>query len=442
MWFFRKKKEIVKEETVAETVIYFGTHTGNSQFLAKKLSRLLTEKEVPCSVESLAKVRASDLANQKKVMFVVSTYGEGEAPANAVDFVKSLGDAQDLSHLEYSVCALGDTSFEDYCATGRYIDNRLAELGAKAIVPRAECDVEFDKPASEWMQKVVEVVASAHSVTGKAGSLRQVKGLVASTSSATGEAGSAASKRRYKARLTNHYRLSDHLSTREVFHLEFESEEFDYKPGDSVGFIPADLFKNAEIKDRRPRYYSIASSPLEVKNGFHITVRTHDLGIISPGLNHLLQLGDEIEFIHLSSGSFSLDNSGESVILVAAGVGIAPFRSFIRHNAALHNQRKLWLLYGDRDSEIDYLYKDEWRDLLDRGALQRMDVAFSRSLNPRYVQDVLHECRRDVCEWIRNGASVYVCGSRSMGADVRSFFDELRQEEALDVEIPYFEELF
>ena len=37
---------------------------------------------------------------------------------------------------------------------------------------------------------------------------------------------------------------------------------------------------------------------------------------------------------------------------------------------------------------------------------------------------------------------MYVCGSRSMGADVRSFFDELRQEEALDVEIPYFEELF
>ena len=64
MWFFRKKKEIVKEETVAETVIYFGTHTGNSQFLAKKLSRLLTEKEVPCSVESLAKVRASDLRCQ------------------------------------------------------------------------------------------------------------------------------------------------------------------------------------------------------------------------------------------------------------------------------------------------------------------------------------------------------------------------------------------
>ncbi len=434
MWFFKKKKEIVKEDTVAETVVYYGTHTGNSRFLAKKLSRLLTEKEVPCRVESLAKVRVSDLVNEMRVLIVVSTYGEGEAPANAGDFVKSLSDEYDLSHLEYSVCALGDTSFEDYCATGRYIDNRLTELGAKAIVPRAECDVEFGEPSGEWMQSVVEVVTST-------GYLRQTQRPQASTRSEA-STGSATSKRRYKARLTNHLRLSDPLSTREVYHLEFESEEFQYKPGDSVGFVPADLFKNGEIKDRRPRYYSIASSPLEVKSGFHITVKTHGLGIVSPGLNRLLQIGDEVEFVHLSSESFSLDNSGEFVILVAAGVGIAPFRSFIRHNAAQKNPRKIWLLYGDRDSEIDYLYKDEWQDLLDRGAVHRMDVAFSRGLKALYVQDILHENRSNVWNWIKKGASVYVCGSRAMGADVKSFFDELREDEGKEFDLPYFEELF
>lgn len=409
-----------KRSSSHEVTILYGTHSGNSKYIAKESSKLLASQGVANRLVNLSRFSASQLAEEEKVLIVISTHGEGDAPTSAQKFVESLITAPRLDHLKYSVCALGDSSYEEYCATGRFVDAQLQMLGAQPMVERMDCDVDFTQTAGNWMTQVAEWLGSTQTIQEKVELVKENK--------------------TYKAHLVNKQRINSEDSTKEVYHLEFECDLFPYLPGDCVGFLPCKLKNLITSTESTPRYYSIASSPLEVKNGFHLTVKTENGGICSPCLNHLLRPGDELEFIHLASEEFRLhDESQQPIILIASGVGIAPFRAFIRHAAKQVIPRDIWLVYGDRNMETDYLYREEWNDLLNEGKITKMDVAFSRSDSPTYVQDILANNRADVLQWVDKGAAVYVCGSVEMGKSVKSFFNELTVNHPA---LEYFEELF
>lgn len=76
----------------------------------------------------------------------MSTHGEGDPPDQAIQFYEFLHSkrAPKLEHLQYSVLALGDSSYEFFCKTGKDFDERFAQLGATRIVPRIDCDVDYD----------------------------------------------------------------------------------------------------------------------------------------------------------------------------------------------------------------------------------------------------------------------------------------------------------
>ena len=46
------------------------------------------------------------------------------------------------------VLALGYTSYERFCQTGKDFDKRLEELGGTRLVPRVDCDVDYDEAAA------------------------------------------------------------------------------------------------------------------------------------------------------------------------------------------------------------------------------------------------------------------------------------------------------
>src|SRR5690606_855232 len=117
-------------------------------------------------------------------------------------FVADLPKVSDLSGLRYSVCALGDRSYDYFCETGRYIDEVLTGLQASPIVPRVDCDEKFEVSAAQWINEVV----------GRLGGSSDAGVVLASQT------------KRYKARLTKQFRLNQPESSKEVFHLEFESD--------------------------------------------------------------------------------------------------------------------------------------------------------------------------------------------------------------------------
>jgi sulfite reductase (NADPH) flavoprotein alpha-component len=108
--------------------------------------------------------------------------------------------------------------------------------------------------------------------------------------------------------------------------------------------------------------------------------------------------------------------------MVGPGTGVAPFRGFVQERRAVGAPGRSWLLFGDRHYTHDFLYQLEWQDALKDGALTRIDLAFSRDTPEKiYVQHRLFERRRDVIDWLENGAHFYLCGdAKAMAKDVRA----------------------
>jgi sulfite reductase (NADPH) flavoprotein alpha-component len=119
---------------------------------------------------------------------------------------------------------------------------------------------------------------------------------------------------------------------------------------------------------------------------------------------------------------FALPAPEIDIIMVGPGTGIAPFRAFVQERRVTGASGRSWLFFGDRQFTHDFLYQLEWQDALKDGSLTRMDLAFSRDTPEKlYVQHRIWEQRRDLVDWLDNGAYFYVCGdAKAMAKDVRA----------------------
>ncbi|RYD17083.1 MAG: sulfite reductase subunit alpha, partial [Verrucomicrobiaceae bacterium] len=133
--------------SVPVTVLY-GSQTGTAEGLAKKLIKTLKKGNFAPEIHDLATYDRSRLASEKNVLIITSTYGDGEPPDSAAEFHAWLlnGSAPKLDGVSYSILALGDSSYPDFCKCGVEFDTRFAELGATCIHPRVDVDVDADGP--------------------------------------------------------------------------------------------------------------------------------------------------------------------------------------------------------------------------------------------------------------------------------------------------------
>jgi sulfite reductase (NADPH) flavoprotein alpha-component len=202
---------------------------------------------------------------------------------------------------------------------------------------------------------------------------------------------------------------------------------------DLVGTFPIALTAEhlrALTRPLSPRAYSIASSRREFEDEAHLlisAVRYNAFGrarkgVASTHVAERLKRGVRVRVKLKPNKHFALQSPDKDIIMVGPGTGVAPFRAFVQERRAIEASGKSWLFFGDRTYTHDFLYQLDWQDALKDGALTRMDMAFSRDTPEKtYVQHRLWERRRDVIEWLDNGAHFYVCGdAKNMAKDVRS----------------------
>jgi sulfite reductase (NADPH) flavoprotein alpha-component len=132
--------------------LYFASQTGTAERLAKKMAKELKARGHSAEVASLEKISPAQLAQQEHALIFASTYGEGDPPDSGKAFREALfsDSAPMLSSLRYSVFALGDHNYENFCKFGAELDERLETLGATRLHARAESDVEVDAPFEAW----------------------------------------------------------------------------------------------------------------------------------------------------------------------------------------------------------------------------------------------------------------------------------------------------
>ena len=219
-----------------EVTILYGSQTGNSQRLSKKLGEKLQAQGFQVTLSSMGDFKTNNLKKVETLLIAVSTHGEGDPPDNAIPFYEFLHSkrAPRLEGLRYSVLALGDTSYEKFCQTGKDFDKRLEELGASRLTPRVDCDVDYDEPAAEWMSQVTSALNAAAGAGGSAATAA----AVASPGAAPATEYSRTNP--FEAEVLENLNLNGRGSDRETRHLELslEGSGMDYEPGDCLAVYP------------------------------------------------------------------------------------------------------------------------------------------------------------------------------------------------------------
>lgn len=141
--------------------ILFATETGASEEVANALGREAAARGLVVTVRDLAETDVADLCATETAFFVCSTTGDGDPPYSAESFFQQLAaeDAPALHQMRYAVLALGDSTYPHFCAAGRRLDERLVALGATRLLPRVDCDIDYDEPAASWRAALLGIVS-------------------------------------------------------------------------------------------------------------------------------------------------------------------------------------------------------------------------------------------------------------------------------------------
>ena len=210
--------------------ILYATESGNAERLASDMAKSARKLGFKPALLDMADLELTQLAKARRLVVIASTWGEGEPPARAVHPYADLMSerAPRLDGVEFAVLALGDSAYAEFCAIGKALDARLADLGAKRVVDRIDCDVDFADPAARWIDTTLKALAPP----------AEQRGTVIAVDFA-GRQPSVPEIDIVEAEITEKINLNSSRSGKETIHLELALPAgFTYQPGDSLDVFP------------------------------------------------------------------------------------------------------------------------------------------------------------------------------------------------------------
>ncbi len=370
----------------ADWLVVYASQTGSAEFLAGRTAATLSTSGLHAHAIDIGALDANLLASATRVLFIVSTYGEGDAPDSAAGFAQNvMADAPDLAHLHYGVLALGDRSYTNYCGFGRGLDAWLQARGAQPLFDRIDVDKGAPDAIAAWQHQLSHVAGTSDAPDWEAPAFASW-------------------------RIVTRRQLNPGSAGAPLFHIALA-------PSDAVlpHWEAGDLVQITPPHDAHARDYSIASVPTE--GHLALMVRLHrnedgSHGAASGWLCDGAQDGDIISLRVRAHQRFRLNgNAGRPLILIGNGSGLAGLRAHLkaRVDAGLTDN---WLIFGERSPQHDALCADELQHWHATGNLAELDLAYSRDpARPRYVQQVVDERAVEIAAWVARGAAIYVCGS-------------------------------
>ncbi|RXR08602.1 sulfite reductase subunit alpha [Pseudoxanthomonas composti] len=411
-------------------IVAYASQTGYALALAERSCDALRQGGAQAQLLPVEALTVSQL-RQARVLFVVSTTGEGDAPDHALGMLPMLaGDGLDLACLRYAVLALGDRAYSQFCAFGRALDARLQQLRAKPLFDRVEVDNADDAALRHW-QHHLSVLTGDTAQADWSSPDYQAWPLLARRQLNPGSPGAGAWLIELAPSPQAHWQAGDiaeigprHDPTQVEAWLARHRLSEQATPALRQALAGKQLPEACEdghlasLTDSLPplphREYSIASLPAD--GCLQLLVRRMQqadgrLGLGSGWLTAHAAIGQDIAVRLRRNPGFHVPDDARPLILIGNGTGMAGLRALLREREARRAHRN-WLLFGERTRQFDCFFEDELLRWQHGGHLARLDLAFSRDPPQRvYVQDKLRQAADELRNWVDEGAAIYVCGS-------------------------------
>ena len=443
LWRSRPRRERAAPASGgSQLLVAWASQTGFAGQLAERTAATLADVGVDVHLRELADVDAAMLAGTSRALFVVSTTGEGDPPDPALAFVRDvLAKPGTLPALEFAVLALGDREYDQFCGFGHRLDQWLRRAGAKPLFDLVEVDngdagalrhwqhhlgllaqapelPDWSPVAYEPWQLRERVELNPGSVGGPAFDLVLAPPADARPAWQAGDIAEIGPRNPGDAVAA----LLDELGLAAGGTVHFGGKPRALAEALSRAHLPdatevAGLDAQALADALKPlphREYSIASMPQE--GDLHLLVRhmrrpDGRSGLGSGWLCEHAAPGDTIDLRIRANPNFHPPARERPLVLVGNGTGIAGLRAHLSARVQAGACRN-WLLFGERNRDRDFHYRDDIERWHCDGFIQRLDLAFSRDGDERrYVQHALRDAADVLRTWIDDGAAVLVCGS-------------------------------
>ena len=376
-WSQRRRAPVV-ETFPADWLVVHASQTGTGEELARQTLATLRTGGLSARSVSLDALDGDTLRRAQRVLFIASTYGEGDAPDAAARFASQhMNASTPLDQLHYALLALGDASYTNYCGFGRALDGWLQAQGAQALFPRIDVDRLAPASLAAWQHHLSHLAGTTDLPDWGAPAYQGWR-VAERTLLNPGSAGAP------------------------VYRIELVPQAGalpEWEAGDLVQISPPD-------DPAYPREYSIASLPDEGRITLLVRLHIDAGGSYGAASGWLCLGGGDVALRVRAHQRFRLGaNARRPLLLVGNGTGLAGLRAHLRQHA-----QDNWLIFGERNAAHDHYFAGDMAEWRTSGT--RINLAFSRDgAGPRYVQHVLAAQADEVRAWIARDAAIYVCGS-------------------------------
>ncbi|KQN07300.1 PepSY domain-containing protein [Sphingomonas sp. Leaf25] len=402
-----------------DLLVVHASQTGN----AERLARLSAAAFPGAQIAALGDLDPATLAQARRALFVVATYGEGHAPDRARRFEgRVMAAPADLAQLDYAVLALGDRQYPEFCAFGQRVDAWLHRSGGRRLFDRVEVDGADNDAERHWQQQLAAIAGHAIQPDWQRADYGRWT-LTAREQVNPGSPGAPV----FRVILTPEVPVAwQPGAIAEVMprHDPARVDRWLATAGrDDDATLRASLVDKvlpddpaAPLRPLAHRDYSVAS--IAESGAAELLVRAcpapdGGLGLGSGWLTRVAPLGGTIALRVRDNPGFAPAADDVPIVLIGNGTGIAGLMAHLRARARIGGA-PAWLLYGERTRAHDRPYAAELDSLQAQGTLTRLDLAFSRDAEcGRYVQHLVAEAADGIADWAARGAAIYVCGSLS-----------------------------
>ncbi|WP_372875714.1 PepSY domain-containing protein [Pseudomonas sp.] len=442
-------------------LIGFASQSGFAEQLAWQTAGQLQAAGHGVRVEPLARLDRQALSEAQHALFVVSTFGDGEAPDSARGFErKLLAQTLGLPNLRYAMLALGDRQYRHFCSFAERLHGWLGQQGARTLFEPVQVDAGDALALADWQRQLSELTGTqplnGASMAFGLWTLHQRELLNPGSHGAPtyliGLRGEAAAGWLAGDILQVLPRQADAVVRAWLQRFGLDGDELVKLDGMPQSLAQALASKQLPdgfahllglhaqalleaLAPLAPRDYSIASLPSD--GLLQLIVRQERrrdgaLGLGSGWLSAHASLHGQLLARVRRNSAFHAPEDQRPLILIGNGSGLAGLRSLLKARIAAGHRRN-WLLFGERNAAHDFYCRDELQGWLASGELARLDLAFSRDQAHKvYVQDRLGDAAELLRAWLAEGAAIYVCGSlEGMASGVDRVLHEVLGEAAM-----------